>query len=336
MKTNLYSIADIAKDLGVSVSTVSRALKNHPDISKDTCEKVQAYAKSVNYRPNALALSLKQQRSNTIGLLIPEIQHHFFSSVISGIEEFAYANEFRVMICQSNEDFDREVINTQALLDHRVDGILVSIGKNTYSFDHFQNLIEHGLPVVFFDRVCEELNTDRLLTDDAGGANSITSYMLQTGRRKILHLAAPQHLHIGKERCRGYCEALHQHGVPVEEELILQCDTPDEANRLKDHILSLMPVVDAIFAVNDFTAIAVMQMLQQNGYLVPVQKAVAGFGDDPIASIVQPTLTTVQQKGFEMGIEAAQVLINRIKKPDEDLQTTVRVFPTSLKIRNST
>ncbi|MDP2423818.1 MAG: LacI family DNA-binding transcriptional regulator, partial [Bacteroidales bacterium] len=221
MKSTLFSINDIAKALGVSASTVSRALKNHPDISRETREKIQAYAKKVNYRPNALAISLKQQRSYTIGLIIPEIQHHFFSSIISGVEGFAYANGFRVMICQSNEDYTREIINTQALLDHRVDGILVSLGKNTHHFDHFQNLIDHGLPIVFFDRVCEALKTDRLVTDDAEGAKSVTRYMIETGRRNILHLSAPQHLLIGRERCRGYCEALQEHGIAIRENLIL-------------------------------------------------------------------------------------------------------------------
>ena len=191
MKSNLISINDIARALNISPSTVSRALKDHPDISTETKRVVKEYAEHVNYRPNALALSLKRQRSNTLGLVIPEIAHHFFSSVISGIEELAYAKGYRLIICQSNEDYHREVINTQVLLDHRVDGIFISMSKNTIDHGHFKDLIDSGIPIVFFDRVCEEVETDRVVTDDFNGALMATSHLLQRGCRKILHLALP-------------------------------------------------------------------------------------------------------------------------------------------------
>ncbi|KAF0197880.1 MAG: transcriptional regulator LacI family [Bacteroidetes bacterium] len=336
MKSNLISINDIARALGISPSTVSRALKDHPDISTETKRVVKEYAEQVNYRPNALALSLKRQRSNTLGLVIPEIVHHFFSSVISGIEELAYAKGYRLIICQSNEDYKREVINTQVLLDHRADGILVSMSKSTKDHGHFKDLIDSGIPIVFLDRVCEEVETDRVVTADFEGALLATGHLLERGCRKILHLASPQHLLIGKLRLEGYLKALANFGIEKDPAYILQCDTRQEVLDLKDQILRLAPEIDGIFAVNDFTAIAAMQLLQENGYKIPGDIAVTGFGNDPIASIANPPLTTVEQRGFEMGRQAVEILIRRIENPSTFIDFQTRVIPVSIEKRAST
>jgi len=336
MKSNLISINDIARALGISPSTVSRALKDHPDISTETKRVVKEYAEQVNYRPNALALSLKRQRSNTLGLVIPEIVHHFFSSVISGIEELAYAKGYRLIICQSNEDYKREVINTQVLLDHRADGILVSMSKSTKDHGHFKDLIDSGIPIVFLDRVCEEVETDRVVTADFEGALLATGHLLEKGCRKILHLASPQHLLIGKLRLEGYLKALANFGIEKDPAYILQCDTRQEVLDLKDQILRLAPEIDGIFAVNDFTAIAAMQLLQENGYKIPGDIAVTGFGNDPIASIANPPLTTVEQRGFEMGRQAVEILIRRIENPSTFIDFQTRVIPVSIEKRAST
>ncbi|MFO8000377.1 MAG: LacI family DNA-binding transcriptional regulator, partial [Marinilabilia sp.] len=194
MKSNHVTLKDIARILELSPSTVSRALKDHPDINEETKKLVKTFAEKVKYRPNALALSLRRQKTNTIGLIIPEIVHHFFSSVISGIEDLAYGEGYNVMICQSNENYQREVIDTQALIDHRVDGILVSLSKTTRDFTHLKNAYENGIPMVFFDRVCEEIKTDRVITDDFKGADIATSHLIERGSKTIIHLAAPQHL----------------------------------------------------------------------------------------------------------------------------------------------
>ncbi|MCB9016606.1 MAG: LacI family DNA-binding transcriptional regulator [Lentimicrobiaceae bacterium] len=335
MKSNLISINDIARALGISPSTVSRALKDHPDISTETKRVVKEYADQVNYRPNALALSLKRQRSNTIGLVIPEIIHHFFSSIISGIEELAYAKGYRLIICQSNEDYKREVINTQVLLDNRVDGILVSMSKSTEEHGHFKDLIDSGIPLVFFDRVCEEVETDRVVTADFEGALIATSHLIERGCKKILHLASPQHLLIGKLRKEGYLKALYNYNISQHDSYIMQCDTRQEVYGLKDKILKLAPEIDGIFAVNDFTAIAVMQVLQENGYKIPDDIAVTGFGNDPIASIAHPPLTTVEQRGFEMGRQAVEILIRRIENPATFIEFQTRVIPVSIEKRAS-
>jgi len=335
MKSKLISINDIARALGISPSTVSRALKDHPDISTETKRVVKEYAEQVNYRPNALALSLKRQRSNTLGLVIPEIVHHFFSSVISGIEELAYAKGYRLIICQSNEDYQREVINTQVLLDNRVDGIFISMSKTTKDHGHFKDLIDSGIPLVFFDRVSEEVETDRVVTADFDGALIATSHLLERGCKKILHLASPQHLLIGRLRLEGYQKALTNYGITQNPAYILQCDTRKEVFELKDQILRLAPEIDGIFAVNDFTAIAAMQLLQENGYKIPDNIAVTGFGNDPIASIASPPLTTVEQRGFEMGRQAVEILIRRIENPSTFIDFQTRVIPVSIEKRAS-
>lgn len=336
MKSILISINDIARALGISPSTVSRALKDHPDISIETKRIVKEYAEKVNYRPNALALSLKKQRSNTLGLIVPEIVHHFFSSVISGIEELAYAKGFRLIICQSNEDYNREVINTEVLLDNRVDGILISMSKSTRDHTHYKDIIDMGIPLVFLDRVSEVVETDRVITDDLGGAYTATKHLIEQNCRKILHLASPQHLMIGKLRYEGYQKALEEYRIPLESDYVLQCDTRQEVFEHKEQILCLASDIDGIFAVNDFTAIAVMQLLQENGINIPGDIKVTGFGNDPIASIASPALTTVEQRGFEMGRQAVEILIKRIENPTKFIDFQTVVIPVSLEKRGST
>lgn len=335
MKSHLISINDIAKALGISPSTVSRALKDHPDISNETKKIVQQYASDVNYRPNALALSLKTQRSYTLGLIIPQIVHHFFSSIISGIEELAYSKGYRLIICQSNEDYQREVINTQVLFDHRVDGILISQSKTTHESDHFKDLIDSGIPLVFFDRICEKLATDRILTDDLGGAYSATSHLIERGARKILHLTSPGHLQIGRLRVEGFTKAIADNGLSIEDQKIIQCDTREEVFAFKDKILKIAPEIDGIFAINDFTAIAAMQIIQQEGYKIPDDIKVVGFGNDPIASIAYPALTTIEQDGFRIGNTAVEILLKRIENPTTFIDFQNIVIPVKLFLRES-
>ena len=322
--------------LGVSPSTVSRALKDHPDISEETRNLVKTFAEKVKYRPNALALSLRKQKTNTLGLVIPEIVHHFFSSVISGMEDLAYGEGYTMMICQSNENFYREVINLQALLDHRVDGLLVSISKTTREFNHLHNALDSGIPMVFFDRICDEIDTDRVITDDFEGARIATTHLIETGCQKILHLAAPRHLLIGKNRYEGYVQALKNHKIPLDENLVLKCDTREEVMSMRQHILTLAPQIDGIFGVNDSTAIAVMQVLQENGYRIPEDISVVGFGDGPIATIASPPLTTLEQKGYEMGREAVRLLIQRLENPGALINNQTKIITPSLVRRKTT
>jgi len=335
MKGAPASINDIARALGISASTVSRALGNHPDISANTRSKVLEYAKAIKYRPNALALGLKHQRSNTIGVVIPEIIHHFFSTIISGIEGIAYSNGIRVMICQSNEDYSREVINIRALLDHRVDGLLISQSKTTVDIGHFIEAYESNVPIVFFDRFPSNIDTDRIVTDDYQGGGLVTRHLVEKGCKSILHLTTSENLLVGMERKRGYMDTLKEMGLPVDPGFILECDTQQKVFAAKDQILKLAPFIDGVFAVNDFSAITAMHILQEAGYLVPGQIKVVGFGDDPIANIVRPRLTTVEQKGFEMGKKAIEMLIDHMEKADSGMLPRTYKFPVSLIIRDS-
>ncbi len=336
MAAHQVTIKDIAKILGISPSTVSRALKDHPDISPKTKKMVQAFAEKVDYRPNALALNLRRSKTNTIGIILPEVVHHFFSSVLAGIDKVAYAAGYNVMICQSNEDYNREVIDAQALLDNRVDGILMSLSKTTSQLDHIKDLIDHGIPVVFFDRAPDEIEADKVLIDDFKGAKIATHHLMSIGCRKILHLAGPQNLLIGQKRKEGYITALNENGIEFNPKYVIKCDSRDDVFANAGKILQMANEIDGIFAVNDSTAIAAMQVLIKNDIKVPDHISVIGFGDGPNATIAYPPLSTVEQKGVEMGKEAIQLLINQIENDKESHIPQTKTLTPVLRIREST
>lgn len=330
------TIKDIARMLGISVSTVSRALKDHPDISQETKDKVNEVAKKMNYRPNALALGLKSNRSNTIGVIIPEVVHFFFSSVMSGIEDLAYEAGFNVMLCQTNEMYEREVMVTQALLDHHVDGVLISVAKSTVKFDHLTRFNNNKTPVVFFDRICPYISADSVTVDDLKGAYLATSHLISTGCKNIVHLAAPENLLIGKLRKDGYVQALQENNIYADPSHIYLCDTPDKVQGKFERMMQKHPKPDGIFAVNDSTAIAMIQTLQKAGIRVPEDIAVCGFGDGPLATIICPALTTIEQNGYEIGFEATRFLLERITNTYKSPSFRKKVLNPELKIREST
>jgi len=336
MKAHQVTIKDIAKVLGISVSTVSRALKNHPDISAETKSQVRNLAQKLKYEPNALALSLRSKKTHTIGVIIPEIVHHFFSSVISGIEDVAYDLGYNVLVCQSNESYEREVINAQALLSNRVDGVLISVSKTTHDFDHFRNFINQSIPVVFFDRICPDIMTDRVITNDDGGAFLATEYLINIGCKHIAHYAAPQNLLIGQGRLAGYQRALKQYGYHYDPKLVLHCDTRELAIEKTPNFIQNNPNVDGLFAVNDSTAIGAMQMIQKLGKNVPNDVALVGFGDGPNTLITCPPLTTVEQKGYEMGTEAVKLLLHRIEDESITDSFQTKVLTPTIIAREST
>jgi LacI family transcriptional regulator len=329
------TIKDIAKALNISASTVSRALKNHPDISRETRDAVNELAAKLRYKPNAVALSLKNSRTNTIGVIIPEVVHYFFSSVISGIEDVAYDAGYNVMVCQSNEKYSREIINAQALESNRVEGALVSLSKETHDFTHLQNLAENGIPVVFFDRAPDDIDVDRVIIDDQKAAYNATSHLIDTGCKRIAHLAAPQNLGIGIKRLEGYKKALEDHGIPFREDWVIVADSFELAGDATRNLMHLPVPPDAIFAVNDMTAVGAMKTLQRMSIAVPQKVAIIGFSAGFFSDITTPTLSSVDQHGYEMGIEAAKLLLQRIEKPtDEEFKT--HFIETDLVIREST
>lgn len=335
MRSSQVTIKDIARILGISASTVSRALKDHPDINVDTKKAVNELAVKLKYQPNAVALSLKNSRSSTIGVIIPEIVHYFFSSVISGIEDVASKKGFTVIICQSNESYVREVANARALLSHRVDGILVSISKETSNFDHFVNLQEVGIPLVFFDRIAPEISADQVIIDDLVASYKATRHLIQTGCKRIAHFAGPQSLVIGRERLLGYMNALTESGIPVDKRLIIEADTFERARVAVIEMLDAGIIPDGIFAVNDLTAIGAMQTIQKRGYKIPDEISIVGFSDGRLSGITDPHLTSVDQHGYEMGTTAAEMLFKRILSAEEEYVPEVRVLTADLIVRGS-
>ena len=335
MRSNQITIKDIARILGISPSTVSRALKDHPDINSDTKKAVNELARKLKYQPNAVALSLKNSRSNTIGIIIPEIVHYFFSSVISGIEDIASQRGYTVIICQSNESFDREVSNANALLSHRVDGILISVSKQTNTFTHFQNLQEGGIPLVFFDRIAPEINADQVIIDDIEASYHATRHLIENGCKRIAHFAGPQSLLIGRNRLQGYINALTEAGLPVDNRLIIQADTFEKARNTVGQMLDSGIAPDGIFAVNDMTAIGAMQTIQKRGLKIPDDVSIVGFSDGYLSGVTDPHLSSVDQHGYEMGTIAAEMLFKRILSDEDEYIPEVKTLKANLIVRGS-
>ena len=335
MRSAQVTIKDIAKELGISPSTVSRALKDHPDISEATKKRVKELAEKLNYKPNAIALSLRRSKSNIIGVIIPEIVHHFFSSVISGIEELAYERGYNVMITQSSESYEREVANSQMLISSRVDGFLIAMTKETGNYNHFRNIKNCNIPMVFFDRICPQIDTDKVIVDDQKAAFNATEYLIKTGCKKIAHFGGPENLIISKKRLNGFVEALKKHDLPVRKDYIIKCDNFEQGKKVTRQLINKKKLPDGIFAVNDMAAVGAISSLKTHNIKIPEQISVIGFTNGLISSISDPSLTTIEQHGYKMGYKATELLIDRIDGKRISPPKT-EIIPTELIIRKST
>lgn len=329
------TIIDIARKLNISPSTVSRALKNHPDISKATIEKVQQCAKELKYKPNDLALNLRMKRNNTIGIIVPELVHFFFDSILAGVEEVTYQEGFNVIVCQSNEKYEKEVKNTESLINARVAGVLASLSKESSNYDHFQSVVDNEIPLVFYDRICIDIRTDRVVVDDYAGALQAVEHLIKTGCERIAFYSSPFHLEISKNRKNGYLDALRKHNVPVDESLIFECDTRDKAIELTPQVLKSENPPDAFFAINDHTATGILSAVKKEGLNVPADISICGFSGGDLALACDPMLTTVEQHGYELGKIAAKLLIDKIKGITHG-QFTNRIVKTKLMVRGTT
>ena len=334
MPKGQVTIKDIARELGISPSTVSKALKGHRDISPTTKKTVQELVDKWHYRPDPIALSLKSGLSKTIGVIVPEIVHYFFSTVISGIEDLAYDSGYHVMFCQSNESYEREVKAVETLLSSRVDGILVSIAKTTGNFEHLLKIREAGIPLVFFDRICEEIDSDRVVVDDEVGAFEAVKHLIETGCKKIVHLSGPQNLMIGRCRKEGYIRALTDNNMPVHGKNIIRCDTVEEARIIVPALIASSDRPDGIFAVNDLTAAETMKIIKQHGLKVPQDISLVGFTSGMISDLTDPSLSSVEQHGYDIGREAVRLLIARLEGND-DLAFQTRIIKTELVVKGS-
>jgi DNA-binding LacI/PurR family transcriptional regulator len=329
------TITDVAKKLGISTSTVSRALSDHPDVDINTKKRVKKTAKELHYSPNPIAQSLRNNKTMTIGVIVPEIKHDFFSSAISGIEEIAYKSGYTIILCQSNESFEREVINTNLLMHQRVAGIVVSISQNTKCGDHFNDLLKRRMPLVFFDRVCDDVKTSKVIIDDYKGAFDAVTYLVNKGYKRIAHFCGPKDLGICMKRRSGYLDAIKYAQNPTQTEMIRYggLHEQDGYNSMKS-LLAANTIPDAIFAVNDPVAIGAYQKIKEAGLRIPHDVAIMGFSNNKITGLVDPQLTTVDQPSFEMGKKSAEILIGIIKDTVKDTKTMV--LDTKLIIRGST
>jgi LacI family transcriptional regulator len=334
MHKGQVTIKDIAKELGISPSTVSKALKGHPDISSATKKAVRELVEKWNYKPDPIALSLQSGQSKTIGVIVPEVIHYFFSTVIGGIGDLAYDSGYQVMFCQSNESYKREVNAVETLLSSRVDGILVSITKETENFDHLKKIQDAGIPLVFFDRICCEIESDRVIVDDEQGAYEAVKHLIKMGCRNIVHLSGPQNLLIGKNRKEGYIRALTEHNFPVIDRNIIRCDTEEEARVVIPGFLSGDNIPDGFFAVNDLTAAETMKIVKKYGFNIPGDIAIVGYTSGQIASLTDPPLSSVDQHGYIMGREAVKLVIDRLEK-DFNAPFQTKIIKTELVINGS-
>lgn len=312
MKRNI-TIKDLAKELGVAPSTVSRALKDHPEINVDTKKKVHALAKAWNYEPNAIALSLRNQKTNTIGVILPELVHFFFSTVISGVEDVAYSKGYQVFVTQSNEDYEKEVLDCKAMYNVRADGFLICPSKNTYQFDHLNALIDRSAPVVLFDRDVKELGCSYVSVDDVAGGYEATKHLIDKGCKRIGYIGGHENLINVKDRHKGFLKAMHESGIPVHDELVVTVDYPVDSDRKVEQLKALIQQKpDGIFAHNDMVAIELLKEAKELGVRVPEDLKIIGFSNWFFTRHTSPSLSTVEQRGFEIGREAALLLFDEI------------------------
>ncbi len=339
MKFETVTIKDIAKALGLSTSTVSRALRGSYEISPETKKLVLEYAEKINYRPNPIALSLKERRSRSIGVVVTEIANNFFSQAINGIESIAYNRGYHVIISQTHESYERETVTIQHLASRAVDGLLVSLSNETTDVSHLKQLHDKGLPIVFFDRITDEITTHKVIANNHKAAFDSTEHLIKQGFRHIAHITNSPHLSITKERLEGYRQALEKNGLPYNEKLIQYCYHGGmiyaEIEEAIGRLLKGKQRPDAILTASDRITTSCLAALKQLGVKVPGDMAVIGFTNTNIADLLNPPLSAVRQPAFEMGQVATEMLISIIesKRPVSDFET--RVLETELFVRDS-
>lgn len=340
MKFEAVTIKDIAKALGLSTSTVSRALRDSYEISPETKKLVLAYAENIHYRPNPIALSLKEKRSRSIGIIVCEIANSFFSQIINGIESIAYDKGYNVIIAQSHESYEREVINVQYLASRSIDGLLVSVSSETQNLEHLKNLHERGFPIVFFDRIVDEMETHKVIVDNEKGAYQATEHLIKSGYQRIAALAGSEFLSITKERLKGYKNALEDNGYFFDENNIKHCLHggmlyPEVENALHD-LFSQEQKPDAIIATADKLTTNCLRYFKLRNIIVPNEVALIGFSNLDLTDLLSPSLSVVRQPAFEMGEICTDLLIQQIesKRPSKDFERMV--LQPELIVREST
>lgn len=345
LKKNV-TLKEIAKELGVSVSTVSKSLRDNDEIGLETRQKIQAFAKLHNYKPNSIALNLRNQSTKSIAVIIPQIVNHFFSKVIQGVENEANERNYNLLIAVSNDSFEKEVLNVQTLVNGSIDGFILSVAKGTmrkHDYHHLNETIAQGVPIVLFDRDVEEMFCDKVLVDDAEGAKKATEKLISTGCQKIVFITTEDFISVGSLRLMGYSQALEENHVCNNKNLVIKVKDQFDAGEIEQFIYSELekifeehPDLDGIIGVNEFYTITAVNFLKRKGIQIPEQVSVIAFSDGVLPKYSYPSLTAVSQHGTEMGKAAARLLLDKLqgKTPEDEFQTLV--IPTELKERNST
>lgn len=329
------TIKDLAQELNVSTSTVSRALQDHPALKLETRERVKTLAKKWNYQPNTLALDLLRQSSKIIAVIVPEITSHFFSSTIIGIQDVMVSTEFNIMIFISNESYEEEARIIEKLSKIQLAGVLVAPSSETKNFDHFRSLQGNGIPLVIFDRDCEGLEAHKVLVDDYRGAFEAVDYLIKTGCKRIAHITGFSHLSTNSNRLRGYINALKKNGLPVKKEMIIQTEGFNHEDGIVpvETLLKSNNVPDAIFAVNDRLAVSAMRTAKKLDFKIPDDISIIGFDDEPHSSYFTPPLSSVWQPVYSMGMLSVRILLQEIK--EESTRFRNEIFKTELVIRGT-
>jgi len=335
MRKKQVTLLELAKRLNLSTSTVSRALNDRHRISEKTRRAVKQLAEELEYQPNPSAKSLRESKTYILGVLVPELSHHFFATTISGMEEAAIEAGYKIMICQSKESYEREKEMSATFLASRIDGLIACLSRETQDFRHLQVFLRKDLPIVLFDRVSYAVDCSRVVVDDFGGAKKAIDHLVEQGYRKIAHLAGPEPLTNTNDRLNGYLEALDAHGLPIKEEWILHCSlTGESAKEYTRQLFNSADPPDAIFAFNDYVAIDAMQVLKSKGIEMPRQVGVVGFANVPLSELVEPSLTTVEQPAQELGRMATELMLKQLDDR-EGFEPQTLTLPTRLVVRNS-
>ncbi len=333
---NKPTIHDIARALGIDSSTVSRALNDSSRVTQNTKDKIIAKAEELGYQRNLLASNLRRNVTNTIGVIVPRISRHFFSSAIQGIEETAYLAGYNVIICQSLEQLEREKKIVDSLVANRVDGLLISVSMETTNYNHLNVLNNIGIPLVFFDRHCQIPGYSNVLIDDFKGGFDATEHLIINNCKHIVHFSGPQELEIYKNRFKGYKAALQKHGIPFNKAYVFNSRLMEQdgydgiANLLKQGL-----TIDGIFSANDMAAIGAMKYLKENNITIPEEIAIVGFSNEPVSKVIEPALTTINQPGFEMGTIATNLLLEKILKKEKSTNKETIILDSNLIERKS-
>ena len=336
MKLRQTTIYDIARDLNISKSTVSRALTNHPQVKAETRKAVLELAEKLDYQRNMLSINLISRKSNLIGIIVPEFETSFFPQVVIGAQELASKYGYNVIVSQSNEKFETEVANTKVMLASQVDGILVSISKETRSYEHLKIFQRKGIPMVLFNRVCDELIVPKVVINDYEAAFGAVEHLILTGKKRIAHLAGPDSLITSRKRLKGYLDALKKHKIPIDESLIIPYDfTLGKVKIYIRHLMELKNPPDGLFIANDPAAIEAIRTIKNMGIQIPQQIGIVGFSNDYGSNLIEPGLTTVDQPKRLIGSTAMQLLLDLINKDVSQWKAVTKTLDSELIVRNS-